>query len=105
MSVKNPARFAQNSEQSAEILKSAKEKLGIVQEARILGGGVITVVLILIVLNEIMGLQIVTNATGPFASLLTTDVPQIASAGFSVLTVGFIVVAANAVLNFFGRGL
>jgi hypothetical protein len=96
--------FQEATEEKAGLMEKAASKLGVVQEARVLGGAVITVTLVLIVLNVIMGLDIVQNATGPYADIMT-DVTSISGAAFSVLVVGFIVVAANAVLNYFGRGL
>jgi hypothetical protein len=97
--------WQEETEDNAGFLEGAMDTtLGVVQEARVLGGAVITVTLVLIVLNVIMGLDIVQNATGPYANIMT-DVTSISGAAFSVLVVGFIVVAANAVLNYFGRGL
>jgi hypothetical protein len=100
----NPTDWQEETEDNHGLMEKAAEKLGVVQEARVLGGAVITVTLVLIVLNVIMGLDIVANATGPYADVMT-DVTSISGAAFSVLVVGFIVVAANAVLNYFGRGL
>jgi hypothetical protein len=44
------------------------------------------------------------GATGPYASVIG-DVTDLSAAAFAILIVGFVVLAANAVLNYFGRGL
>jgi hypothetical protein len=45
-----------------------------------------------------------TGGTGPYASVID-DVTNLSGAAFAILIVGFVVLAANAVLNYFGRGL
>lgn len=74
----------------------------ILSEVRMVGAGLIMVLISALVLTEIFGA--VDVSTGPFSgvadSLETTGVSAL-----TLLTVGFLVVAATAIMRFFGGGM
>jgi len=73
----------------------------IVQTVRLIGGAMITLLLVAVVLNEVFGA--VNVGSGPFSgiadNLTTTGVSAI-----SLLIVGLLVVAANRIMGIFGGG-
>lgn len=87
----------------ALVKKQFGDNMGIVREARLIGGALITIALIAIVLNEILTTTAINNSTGPF----TTVVDSLNNTGVAAMTlliVGLLVVAANAILGRFGGG-
>jgi len=82
--------------------RAAGEDRAILSEVRMVGAGLIMVLISALVLTEIFGAVDVSN--GPFSgvadSLETTGVSAL-----TLLTVGFLVVAATAIMRFFGAGL
>lgn len=83
----------------------AEQQLGdwydIVQEVRLVGGAMITILLIAVVLNEVFAS--VDVGSGPFSSI-GNDLETTGVAAMGLLIVGLIIVAANAILSRFGGG-
>lgn len=77
------------------------DRLGIMREVRLIGGAMITILLIAVVLNEVFGA--VNVGSGPFSSV-GTDLETTGVAAIGLLVVGLIIVAANALLSRFGGG-
>lgn len=71
------------------------------REAQLIGGAMITILLIAVVLNEVFAA--VNVGSGPF-SQIGTDLETTGVAAVGLLVVGLIVVAANALLGMFGSG-
>jgi hypothetical protein len=78
---------------------ATKDRLGIVQESRLIGGAMITILIIAVVLNEVFAA--VNVGSGPF-SQIGTDLENTGVAAVGLLIVGLIIVAANALMNRFG---
>jgi len=70
---------------------------------RVLGGGMIGLAVLVVVLNEIFSLQSVSNSSGPFASVISS-LETTGSAALGLLVIGFLVLAANRIMGFFGGG-
>ena len=73
----------------------------IVRTVRVVGGAMITILLIALVLNEVFGA--VNIGSGPFSGI-ATDLQNTGVAAMSLLIVGLLVVAANRVIGIFGGG-
>jgi len=74
---------------------------GIVQVARLLGGAMVTILLIAVVLNEVF--SAVDVGSGPFSDI-GNDLQTTGVAAISLLIVGLIVVAANRIMGIFNSG-
>lgn len=78
-------------------------KASIMQTVRVIGGGMIGLAVLVVVLNEVFSLSTIQSGSGPFQgvidSLETTGV-----AALGLLVIGFLVLAANRVMGFFGSG-
>jgi len=74
---------------------------GIVQTVRLVGGAMITILLVAVVLNEIFGA--VSVGSGPFSSI-GTDLETTGVAAMGLLIVGLLIVAANRLMSIFGGG-
>lgn len=68
-----------------------------------IAGGVMSVAVVAIVLNELFTLDIVNSSTGPFSSLLT-QVENIGTAALGLVVLGFLAAAAGLVLTQFRGG-
>jgi len=73
----------------------------IVRTVRVVGGAMITILLIALVLNEVFGA--VSIGSGPFSGI-ADDLQTTGVAAMSLLIVGLLVVAANRVIGIFGGG-
>jgi hypothetical protein len=94
--------WADEKEEQARFLADSYDgRLGIMREAQLIGGAMITILLIAVVLNEVF--QAVNVGSGPF-SQIGTDLETTGVAAVGLLVVGLIVVAANALLGMFGSG-
>jgi len=94
--------WADEKEEQARFLADGYEdRLGIMREAQLIGGAMITILLIAVVLNEVFAA--VNVGSGPF-SQIGTDLETTGVAAVGLLVVGLIVVAANALLGMFGSG-
>jgi len=95
--------FAHTLEQAKKLKDTVAQKNPVVREARLVGGAVITIAIVALVVNQVITSTALNNSTGPFSgvidSLTTTGV-----AAMSLLVVGLLVVAANAILGRFGGG-
>jgi hypothetical protein len=76
-------------------------RMGIVRTVRMVGGAMVTILLVAVVLNEVF--SAVDVGSGPF-SQIGTDLQTTGVAAVSLLIVGLIVVAANRLMNIFGGG-
>lgn len=74
---------------------------GIVRAVRLIGGAMVTILLVAVVLNEVFGA--VNVGSGPFSEI-SNDLTTTGVAAMSLLVVGLIVVAANRIMGIFGSG-
>jgi len=81
--------------------KRFNDNNGIVRTVRVVGGAMITILLIALVLNEVFGA--VNIGSGPFSGI-ADDLQTTGVAAMSLLIVGLLVVAANRVIGIFGGG-
>jgi hypothetical protein len=75
---------------------------GILSEVRLIGAGLVMTLIITLVLTEVY--NAVDVSSGPFSDVVTTLETTGASA-LTLLVVGFLVVAATAIMRFFGGGM
>jgi hypothetical protein len=79
---------------------------GVLSEVRLIGGGLIMVLIILLVLTEVWNaISPEPNGTGGYNGTfgdVYESVETTGSAGLTLLVVGFLVVAATAIMRFFG---
>jgi hypothetical protein len=75
----------------------------IMQQVRLIAGAMIGISVLVIVLNEVFSLSQVSNSSGPFSGVIDS-LESTGGAALGLLVVGLLVVAANAVMSFFGRG-
>ena len=74
---------------------------GIMAEVRLIGAGLVMMLIITLVLTEVYNAVDVTS--GPFQEVVTT-LESTGVAALTLLVVGFLVVAASAIMRFFGTG-
>jgi len=55
------------------------------------------------VLDEVFSINSISNSSGPFSGVIDS-LESTGGAALGLLVVGLLIVAANAVMNFFGRG-
>jgi len=70
---------------------------------RVIGGGMIGIAVLVIVLNEMFSLQSISNTSGPFTSVIDS-LETTGGAALGLLVIGFLVLAANRIMGFFGGG-
>jgi uncharacterized membrane protein YdbT with pleckstrin-like domain len=88
-------------------LKSQAKQLnqdsrGVMTEVRMIGGGLILTLIVTLVLTEVYNAINVT-ASSPFSSVVTS-LETTGVAALSLLVVGFLVIAASAIMRYFGGG-
>ncbi len=66
-----------------------------------IGGAMITILILALVLTEVHGAVAVTD--GPFSEIVT-DLETTGVAALSLLVVGLLIVAASAIMRYFGGG-
>lgn len=69
-----------------------------------IAGGIMTVVIVGIVLNELLTLQLVSNSSGPFSDLLENTIPQIGTASLTLVVLGFLAAGGSVALSMFRGG-
>lgn len=77
-------------------------RMNMVRTVRLIGGAMVTILLIAVVLNEVFAA--VSVGDGPFSEI-GTDLETTGVAAVSLLVVGLIVLAANRLMNIFGSGM
>ena len=77
------------------------DKMGIMGEVRLVGGALVTILIIAFILYEVT--EAVDVGDGPFSSL-ETDLETTGVAALSLLIVGLLVLAASAIMRVMGRG-
>lgn len=75
----------------------------IMNQVRLIAGAMIGISVLVIVLNEVFSLNAISNSSGPFSDVITS-LKNTGGAALGLLVVGLLIVAANAVMSFFGRG-
>jgi len=74
---------------------------GMLNEIRLIGGGLIMVLVVTLVLTEVY--NAVDVSSGPFSDVVTS-LETTGAAALTLLVVGFLVIAATAIMRFFGGG-
>lgn len=77
------------------------DEMRLTRTVRLIGGAMVTILLIAVVLNEVFAA--VDVGSGPFSEI-GNDLETTGVAAVSLLVVGLIVVAANRLMNIFGGG-
>lgn len=70
---------------------------------RVIGGAMIGLAVLVVVLNQVFTLDSISNGSGPFQSVITS-LENTGGAALGLLVIGLLVVAANRIMGFFGRG-
>jgi hypothetical protein len=78
-----------------------EDSRGIMAEVRLIGAGLVMMLIITLVLTEVY--NAVSISSGPFSEVVTT-LESTGVAALTLLVVGFLVVAASAIMRFFGTG-
>jgi len=78
-----------------------EDNRGIMAEVRLIGAGLVMMLIITLVLTEVY--NAVDISSGPFQEVVTT-LESTGVAALTLLVVGFLVVAASAIMRFFGTG-
>lgn len=79
----------------------ADDNRGILSEVRLIGGGLVLMLVVTLVLTEVYAA--IDVSSGPFANI-TTSLESTGVAAMSLLVVGFLVIAASAIMRYFGGG-
>lgn len=79
----------------------SEDDRGIMAEVRLIGAGLVMMLIITLVLTEVY--NAVDVSSGPFQEVVTT-LESTGVAALTLLVVGFLVVAASAIMRFFGTG-
>jgi len=80
-------------------LLSSDDDRGILSEVRMIGGGLVLMLIVSLVLTEVYN---AVNVTGPFN--ITGTLESTGVAALTLLVVGFLVIAASAIMRYFGGG-
>lgn len=105
----NFASYAERKRWQAESMApAAQQRLGIMQEVQLVGSAMVIILIIALVLTEVFEAvefeqDADGNYTGPFGEIVG-DLETTGVAAMSLLVVGLIVVAASAIMRFFGGG-
>ena len=70
---------------------------------RIIGGAMIGIAILAVVLTEVFTLEAMNITDGPFSGVIDS-LESTGSAALGLLVIGLLVLAANRVMGFFGRG-
>jgi len=70
---------------------------------RLIGGALIGIAVLVVVLSEVFALDQIQNANGSFGGIIDS-LESTGVAALSLLVIGLLVIAANRVMGFFGRG-
>jgi len=75
----------------------------IMQTVRVIGGGMIGLAVLVVVLNQVFTLDSISSGSGPFQGVVDS-LENTGVAALGLLVIGFLVLAANRVMGFFGSG-
>jgi hypothetical protein len=75
----------------------------IMDVVRVIGGAMIGLAVLVVVLNQVFTLESISSGSGPFQSVITS-LESTGGAALGLLVIGLLVVAANRIMGFFGRG-
>jgi hypothetical protein len=75
----------------------------VMQTVRVIGGGMIGLAVLVVVLNEIFSINSISSSSGPFSGIIDS-LESTGVAALSLLVIGFLVLAANRIMGFFGGG-
>lgn len=81
--------------------RQLEDRLGIMSEVRLIGSALVVILIITLVLTEVY--DAVEVSEGPFSEIVN-DLETTGVAAMSLLVVGLLVVAASAIMRFFGGG-
>jgi len=87
----------------ADEIADEYSEASIMDVVRLIGGAMIGLAVLVVVLNEVFSLDSIANSSGPFSGI-TDSLTGIGVSAISLLVVGLLVVAANRIMGFFGRG-
>jgi len=70
---------------------------------RVIGGAMIGLAVLVVVLNQVFTLESIQSGSGPFQGVIDS-LESTGGAALGLLVIGLLVVAANRIMGFFGRG-
>ena len=94
-------RFKELWKHGMEEKSLSDDNRGIINEVRLIGAGLIMVLIVALVLTEVY--DAVDVDQGPFSEVVTS-LESTGVAALTLLVVGFLVIAATAIMRFFGNG-
>jgi len=87
----------------ADEIADEYSEANIMDVVRLIGGAMIGIAVLVVILNQIFQLDSIANSSGPFSGI-TEQLTTIGVSAITLLVVGLLVVAANRIMGFFGRG-
>ena len=87
----------------ADEIADEYSEANIMDVVRLIGGAMIGIAVLVVILNQIFQLDSIANSSGPFSGI-TEQLTTIGVSAITLLVIGLLVVAANRVMGFFGRG-
>ena len=87
----------------ADAISDEYSEANIMDVVRLIGGAMIGIAVLVVILNQIFQLDSIANSSGPFSGI-TEQLTTIGVSAITLLVVGLLVVAANRIMGFFGRG-
>jgi hypothetical protein len=75
----------------------------IMDVVRVIGGAMIGLAVLVVVLNQVFTLESISSGSGPFQGVIDS-LESTGGAALGLLVIGLLVVAANRIMGFFGRG-
>jgi hypothetical protein len=83
--------------------RTGMSKARVMDVVRVIGGAMIGLAVLVVVLNQVFTLDSISNGSGPFQSVISS-LESTGGAALGLLVIGLLVVAANRIMGFFGRG-
>jgi len=99
-SVRESSAFQAGHAAGERSVASFRQSSGMVERV---AGGIMTIAVVAIVLNQLFTLEIVNSTSGPFSDLIT-QVQNVGTAALTLIVLGFLAAAAGAVLTMFRGG-
>lgn len=95
--------YAEAHQRHSHMLVNPDDTMGIVDEARMFGAAVVVIAITVVVVNEVLTVDIISNSSGPFTGVIN-DLETTGVAAMGLLVVGLLVVAGRVVMGFMGGG-
>jgi len=86
-----------------DMADSYESEAAMMDAVRMIGGTMIGLAVLVVVLNQVFGLDSINNSSGAFSGVISS-LKNTGGAALGLLVIGLLVVGANYVMGFFGGG-